>query len=83
MDRILIEVYFPSLARSIDVNIPENTRFFMVADMIERAAHSITGGAYVPTGNAVLCDRESGVIFDINKTARQMCLHNGSQLIIM
>lgn len=55
----------------------------MIADMIERAAFSITGGRYVPTGNAVLCDRSSGVVFDINKTARQMCLHNGSQLFIM
>lgn len=83
MDKILVEVYFPSLSRSMDIYIPENTRFFMIADMIERAAFSITGGRYVPTGNAVLCDRSSGVVFDINKTARQMCLHNGSQLFIM
>ncbi len=82
-DRILVEVYFPSLLRSFDILIPCNVRFYQISDMIERSVSRITSGRYVPSGNAMLCDRNTGMCFDVNLTARDMCLHNGSSLLIL
>ena len=83
MDKILVEVYFPSLSRTFDVYIPNRVRFYQVSDMIERAVSSITSGKYVASGCAVLCDRETGVLYDANMTADEMCLHSGSKLILI
>lgn len=82
-DRMMIEVYFPSLMCSYDVEIPRRARFHIVADMIEMAVSSITGGQYVPSGCAILCDRDTGVVFDINECADRLCLHSGAQLMML
>lgn len=83
MNRVLVEVYFPSLAASFDIYIPDNVRFYQIADMIEHAVSRITAGKYIPSGTALLCDRTTGVSFDINRSAKEMCLHNGSKLMII
>ena len=82
-NRILVDVYFPSLMRSFDIFIPYDVRFYQISDMIERSVSRITSGKYTPCGNALLCDRDTGMSFDINMTARDMCLHNGSSLLIL
>ncbi len=83
MDKILVEVYFPSLSVEYDIYIPDNVRFYQVADMIERAVFGLTSGKYVPTGDAILCDRITGTVFDINMTAKELHLHSGSRLLII
>lgn len=83
MNKILAEVYFPSLACSYDIYIPDRVRFYQIADMIERAASRLTHGRYTVTGCAVLCDRDSGLVYDPNRTAEEVMLHSGSRLMIM
>lgn len=83
MDKILIEVFFPSLGMRFDVEIPTRMRFHKLADLIERAVSRITGGAYVATGEALICDCDTGVPFDINLWADKQCLHNGSKVMII
>lgn len=83
MDRIVVEVFFPSLQRAFDIEIPLNMRFHFIADMIEQSVAGITGGQYIPSGTAILCDRIDGTMFDINYTPDQLCLHNGSRIMII
>lgn len=82
-EKIIIEMYFPSLMRSFDIEIPSRLRFHYIADMAERAVSSITGGQYVPSGCAILCDRDTGVVLDINECADRVCMHNGSRVIVI
>ncbi len=83
MDKILVEIWFPSLMKAFDMYIPVNTRFYMIAAMAQNAVADITGGKYVPSDNALLCDRLTGDCFDMNKTPRESLLHNGSMLYII
>lgn len=83
MNKILVDVYFPSLNCSYDIYIPDRVRFYQIADMIERAAERLTHGRYTASGDAVLCDRITGVVYDPNKTAEEVMLHSGSALMIM
>lgn len=82
-EKIIIEVYFPSLMRSFDIEIPSRLRFHYVTDMIERAVSGITAGQYVPSGCAILCSRDTGVVLDINECADRVCMHNGSRVMVL
>ena len=83
MDKIIVEVFFPSLQRAFDIEIPVNTRFHVIAELIEQSVSSISGGEYTPSGEALLCDRISGAVFDINSSPDKQCLYNGSKLMII
>lgn len=83
METIIVEVYFPSLMRSFDIEIPINLRFHQITALIEQTVCRITGGQYAPSHEAVLCDRESGMIFNVNFSPDQQCLINGSRLLII
>lgn len=83
MNKILTEVYFPSLFCSYDIYIPDRVRFYQVADMIERAVSRLTHGRYTATGSAILCDRDTGLVYDPNKTAEEVLLHSGSRLMLL
>ncbi len=83
LNTIIVEVYFPSLGKSFDIEIPITLRFHQITDLIEQTVCRITGGQYAPSGEAVLCDRESGIIYDINFSPDQQCLINGSRLLLI
>lgn len=83
MNKILTEVFFPSLSCTYDIYIPDRVRFYQIADMIERAAARLTHVRYSVSGCAILCDRDTGLVYDPNKTADEVMLHSGSRLMII
>lgn len=83
MDKILVEVFLPAVDKSFDIYIPTEVRFHEVISMINKAAVSLCDCRFVPSEDTVLCDRITGVIFDINLTSRELCLHNGSKLMLI
>lgn len=82
-DKILVEIFFPALVKSFDVYIPDNISFYRIIKMLQTVSDQVSDGLYVPSGDSVLCDGESGAILDVNQTARELCLHNGSKLIFI
>lgn len=83
MNKILVEVFFPALGRSFDVEIPTRMRFHRIADLVERAVSEVTGGTYAVTGEALICDYVSGEPFDMNFWPDKQCLSNGAKIIII
>lgn len=82
-NKILVEIYFPAVFRSFDVYIPDDVSFFRIVIMLKKASGKLTGGLFEPSDDNVICDMESGAILDINQTARELCLHNGSRLMFI
>ncbi|MBP3856321.1 MAG: methyltransferase [Ruminiclostridium sp.] len=82
-NKILIEVYFPAIYISFDVYIPDDVSFYRITSMIKKVSDKITNGLFVPSDENVLCDMDTGLILDINQTARELCLHNGSKLMFI
>lgn len=80
---ILLEIFFPAVYKSYDVYIPEDVTFFRINEMLRKVSGQLTDGLYVPCEESLLCDRETGTILDINQTARELCLHNGSKLMFI
>lgn len=81
--KILVEIYFPAAFRSFDVYIPDDVSFHRIVTMLKKVSERLTDGLFSPSDSSVICDMESGAILDINQTARELCLHNGSRLMFI
>ena len=83
MNKILVEVFVPSIRETFEIYIPVDSRISEVLTLIEQAVQELTGGAFLPDRQVVLCERNSGMVYNINMTVEQVGLKNGSQLLIM
>lgn len=82
-DQILVEIYLPTVHRSFDVYIPLFCKLYEVEAMIAGALHELSDGSFIPTPDTVLCDKLSGIVFDINSSAAELGLRNGSRLMLI
>lgn len=86
MNKILIEIYIPSVNHKIDMYIPDDIKIHEVLEMIKKSINNITqlsNNMFLSTLQTVLCDRNTGSVLDINMDASELCLHNGSQLLLI
>lgn len=83
MTKLIVEVYLPAALRSFDVRIPADMRLFQITPLVSEALAQISGALYSPTAEPLLCDLESGEILNINMTAWNLGLRNGSRLMLI
>lgn len=83
MNKILIELYLPASGATYDVRIPAGTRIGELIPLLENALADMEYGYYIPDSNTVLCDRNTGVVLDVNLTANEMGIINGARLMLI
>ena len=83
MNKILVEIYLPLLQTSFDVYIPLTSQLHEIEPLVVRAFNDVTSGYVNSSDELVLCDRDSGKVLDINQTALELALKNGSRLMLI
>lgn len=83
MDKILIEVYVPSIEKTFDVYIPKNLKMFEIESLVSNSIAELSSGYFAKSSDTVLCDRKNGLVLDINKSASELGLENGSTLMLI
>ncbi|MFB0843419.1 methyltransferase [Paenibacillus oleatilyticus] len=83
MDKILVEVFVPALARTYDVYIPLTTKLWEVETLLTGAIAELSNGYFAPTRDTVLCERTTGSVLDIGMSAHESGLHHGSRLMVI
>lgn len=83
MDKLLVEVYLPYTGKAYDIRLPSDIVIADAIQLICSALEKVTNSVYRAADDAVLCDKDSKQILDINKTAVELNLKNGSQLILI
>lgn len=83
MNKVLVNVYFPAVCRSYDVYLPCEAEISQITEMLRTVCGELTNNMFVPSEDSVLCDRSSGNILDINATPDELCLINGSELMLI
>ena len=83
MDRILVEIYLPVVDRSFDVYIPVALKLHEVEAMLAGKFKEICDGQFVASPDVVLCDKLTGNALDINQSALELGLMNGSRLMLI
>ena len=83
MEKILIEVYVPSILETFDIFVPQQCMVYELLILISQAIENITSDRYVNTPESMLCYRSNGEILDINATADEAGIRNGIQLMLI
>ncbi len=83
MNKIIIEVYVPASGNNYEIRIPKSIQMYKILELIKKAITESEDGRYVPDDNSVLCDRYTGNIINLNLTATEIGIRNGSKLMII
>lgn len=82
-NKILIELEIPLIEKNYDLFIPINKKVGTIKTLIEDALIDLTDNAYTPKEESNFYSKETGEIYDVNKTIRDTDLKNGSRIILI
>ena len=82
-NKILIELEIPLIERKYDLFIPINKKVGTIKKLIEEALVDLSDNAYIIAEDTNLYNKETGTVYDVNKTVRDTDLKNGSRIILL
>ena len=82
-NKILIEIYIPLIEKSYDIYIPISKTIGTIKKLPEKSLVELTEESYQPSTSTNLYNKETGLIYDINKKVYETDLENGSKLILI
>ena len=83
MDKTIIAVYVPMISKSYDMFIPRNVQMYDILELVKKTVYELSEGRFIPNDNTAICSKESGKILDINKSADELGIKNGSELMLI
>ncbi len=82
-NKALVEISVPAAGKKFDVYIPLKSRMSEVLKLVSSALSDLSDGKYIATKDAVLCDADSGIIFNVNIEVAELGIKNGSRLMLI
>ena len=83
MNKELVEVFVPALDHTFDIYIPLDLPMYSVLGLMRKAIEELSDKRFITDRNTVICHREDGMILDINLSAYELGIHNGSKLMLI
>lgn len=83
MNKIIVYLYIPASGKKYEIRIPASSQMFKVLELIKTAVFDTDDGKYHPDDTAVLCDKNTGNIINLNLTAEELGIQNGSNLMLI
>ncbi len=81
--KALVEISVPAAEQKFDVYIPLESKMSDVIKMTASALSDLSAGKYKATEDAILCDADTGIIFNINIEVAELGIKNGSRLMLI
>lgn len=82
-NKILIELEIPLVEKKYDLFIPINKKIGTIKKLIEDSLKELTDTNYEIREDTNLYSKDTGDIYDVNKTVRDTDLQNGSRVILL
>ena len=82
-NKILIELEIPLIEKKYDLFIPINRKIGTIKELIEKALQELTDSDYEIKEDSNLYSKDTGEVYDVNKTVRDTDLKNGSRVILL
>ena len=82
-NKILIELEIPLVEKKYDLYIPINKKIGTIKKLIEESLKDLTDTNYEIKEDTNLYSKDTGAIYDVNKTVRDTDLQNGSRVILI
>jgi hypothetical protein len=83
MEELFLQIYIPAFSKSYDIKATKNLKIHEVRDMLFELLSADIDSSILNKSKAVLSDKESGVIFNINKSVGELKIRNGSSLMLI
>lgn len=83
MNKVLTEIYLPSINKSYDVFLPKQISIYEAINMLSTMMYNLSDGFFKPSNDTILCNKITGEIYDINKSIKDLNLQNGSKLMLI
>lgn len=81
--KALVEISVPASGEKYDVWIPLGSRMSDVLKLVSAALSDLSNGKYCAAEDAVLCDAETGIIYNVNMEVAELGIKNGSRLMLI
>ena len=82
-NKILIEIEIPLIEKKYDLFIPINKKVGTIKRLIEDSISELIDNDYEIREDSNLYSKETGEIYDVNKTVKDTDLQNGSRIILI
>lgn len=82
-NKILIELEIPLIEKKYDLFIPINKKVGTIKSLIENALNELIDNEYEIREDTNLYSKDTGEIYDVNRTVRDTDLQNGSRIILL
>ena len=82
-NKVLVEISVPASGDKFDVFIPLESKMSEVLKLVSGALSDLSNGKYHATDEAVLCDADTGIIFNVNMEVAELGIKNGSRLMLI
>jgi len=83
MEKIVVEVIVPILETSYDIFIPPDIPVHQVLDSVCKAVSELSEGRFIAGQGTQFCSTGKGSMLNINKTAWEQGIRNGSSLLLI
>lgn len=83
MDKILVEIYLPAANKTFDVYISLDSYMYDVLVMVSKCLTDLSDNKFMATENTIICNRDTGIIYNINKHIGELDIKNGTRLILI
>lgn len=82
-NKILIELEIPLVEKKYDLFIPINKKVGTIKKLIEDALIDLIGNDYEIKEDTNFYSKDTGEMYDVNKTIKDTDLQNGSRVILI
>ena len=82
-NKILLEVYIPSIEKEYDIFVPVNKKIGTIKKMIETGITDLTDDVYSISDDTNLYSKDTGNMYDVNVSLIDTDLKNGSRVILI
>ena len=82
-NKILIELYIPLIEKNYDLYIPINKKIGTIKKLIEERLIDLTDHDYIIKEGSNFYSKETGEVYDVNKSVRETDLKNGSRIVLI
>ncbi len=74
MNKVMVKLCIPVTGESYDLLLPRTLSVSQATKLIASFFVGMTGGAYIPDEDAVLCSMEDGNIYNVNSSVEDLHL---------
>ncbi|MCQ2495539.1 MAG: methyltransferase [Lachnospiraceae bacterium] len=81
--KALVEVRVPASGEKYDVLIPLDSKIGEITRLISKIITDLSNGKYQAGEDAILCNADNGIIYDVNVEAAEQNIRTGQRLMLI